>query len=144
MVNGVIYDFESIKVALPSGLITTVKDVNYSSKKDVEVVTDSKGMPRGVVRKKFEGDFSMTLSLAEYEEFSKAQASQGGVLGAPPFPVVVSYGAYGQPPVTDNLMVKITEIPREAKEDEEVVMKISGKQTAIPKLGGRPAYVPTY
>lgn len=143
MINGAVYDFESVKVALPSGLTATVKDINYSAKKDIDVVTDSKGMPRGYVRKKFEGDFSMTMSLAEYEKFAASQAP-GGVLGSPPFPVVVSYGAFGQPPVTDNLMVKITEVPREAKEDEEVVMKISGKQTDIPKFSNRPVYVPTY
>ena len=30
-INGKIYDFESIKILLPSGQIATAKDINYSA-----------------------------------------------------------------------------------------------------------------
>lgn len=143
-INGKIYDFESIKILLPSGQITTAKDINYSAKKDVDVITNSQGIPIGVSRKKFEGDFSMTMGMAEFEALSDSVSGTGGVLGCPSFPVVVSYGNAEEEVVTDTLTVKITEVPREAKEDEEIVMKITGKQVSVPLFNGKPVYDPKY
>ena len=140
MVNGIVYDFESIKAQLPTGMVSTVEDIKYSIKKDVEVVTDKNGLPRGVVRKEYEGDFEMTLSLGEYERL--AQNARRGILALDPFPVVVSIGDGANPVITDTVVVKITEVPREMKKGEEIKMVVKGKQTAVAKMNGRLAYQP--
>ena len=141
MINGIVYDHESIKVMLPTGMVSSIEEVSYGVKKDVDVSTDKSGRPRGTVHKAFEGDFKATMSLAEFELLNKANAATG-ILGAPPMPVVVTYGSIGQPPVVDTLTVKITEVPRKSSKDSEVMMEVTGKQTTIPILGGVPAYVP--
>lgn len=141
MINGVVYDHESIKVMLPTGMVMSIESVNYSIKKDVEVKTDKTGTPRGYVRQAFEGDFQATMSLAEFELLNKANAATG-ILGAPPMPVVITYGAVGQVPIVDTLTVKITEVPRKSEKDSEVVMEITGKQVTIPILNGQLAFIP--
>ena len=50
MINGVIYDFESIKLILPSGLSLTFEKISYKDKKDDEVITGSNGIPIGIGR----------------------------------------------------------------------------------------------
>lgn len=141
MINGVVYDHESIKVMLPTGMVMSLEDVSYSVKKDVDVQTDKTGTPRGVVHKAFEGDFKATMSLAEFELLNKSMAATG-ILGAPPIPVVITYGAVGQAPIVDTITVKITEVPRKSSKDSEVMMEITGKQVTIPILNGQPAYIP--
>nr|WP_321294597.1 hypothetical protein [uncultured Sphaerochaeta sp.] len=140
MINGVVYDFESIKVQLPTGMVSTVEDIKYGVKKDVDVVTDKNGIPRGTVRKAYEGDFEMTLALSEYERL--AQSAPRGILALDPFPIVVSMGDGASPVVTDTIIVKITEVPREFKKDDEIKMSVKGKQTAVAKLNGKLAYQP--
>lgn len=141
MINGIVYDFESVKVNMPNGSVRTITDITYSQKKDVDVVTDSRGVPVGMVRKAYEGDASLTMSLGEYEAFA-ASAGPGGVLGMDPFPIIISFANAGTAPIVDTIVVKLTEVPREAKKDSEVVMKLTGKQMQVAKLNGRPVYTP--
>ena len=140
MVNGVVYDFEDIKCQLPNGQVSTVENIKYGAQRDVDVVTDMRGIPRGTVRKEFSGDFEMDMSLAEYERL--ARSASRGIFALEPFPVVISIGGGDKPIITDTITVKITEAPREWKKGEELMMTVKGKQTAIPKFNGRPVYVP--
>jgi len=143
MINGVTYDFESIKITLPTGMITTCEEVKYSCKKDVDIVTDKNGMPRGFVRKALESDFEMDMSLDQFETLNKSSAATArGILGMPPIPVVVTMGDGDNPIIIDSLMVKITEIPRELKKESEITMKLKGKVTEIPLYNSLPVYIP--
>jgi hypothetical protein len=47
MVNGLAYDFESIKLMLPTGLTLGAESVEYGDEKGDEVVTGSNGLPFG-------------------------------------------------------------------------------------------------
>ena len=50
-VNGVEYDHESLEMQLEGvGLVVSLTEVNYDAERDVEVVNDKNGVPRGVVR----------------------------------------------------------------------------------------------
>lgn len=139
MINGKTYDFESIKIMLPTGQVSTAESIKYDIKKDVDVVTDKNGIPRGTVRKAFEGGFEMDMSIADFEILNDS-AKATGILGMDPFPVVVTYGEGDTDVITDRLEVKITETPRDNSKDEEVRMTVTGKQTKIPELNGIPAY----
>jgi len=141
MINGVVYDFESTKIMLPTGMIGTCEDIKYGCKKDVDIVTDKNGVPRGIVRKGFEADFEMDMSLDQFERLNKS-AMATGILGMPPLPITIAMGDGASPRIVDQIVVKITETPREFKKESELKMKIKGKITAIPLFNGVPVYIP--
>lgn len=139
MINGVVYDFETIKMQLPSGIVNSLDEISYSATKDVDVLTDTKGNPRGVVRKAYEGDFSCTMSLYEYGILERAAGARG-ILSMDSMPVIVSFAQTGASVVTHQLMVKITKITPGIQKDDEVKVQLEGKQTAIMKTNGKPVY----
>lgn len=140
MVNGIVYDFESVKIMLPTGQYGTCEDIKYGAKKDIDVVTDKNGIPRGYIRKGFDSDFEMDMSLDQFEKLNKS-AEATGILGMEPIPVTVTMGDGSSPKIVDKLVVKITETPREMKKDSEIRMKIKAKVTEIPLFNGIPVYI---
>ena len=38
MINGLVYDFESIKVMLPTGMVVMLESISYKDKKEDEVI----------------------------------------------------------------------------------------------------------
>lgn len=142
MINGIVYDFEDIVLATPAGWSATLSSISYPVSRDIDVVTGVNGMPIGWVRKKFEGTVECEIGLAEYEILSTL-FPVGGILGADPMPITITYGAVGKVPVIDVLPgVKITEVSRKADKESEVRMQLKGKMTAIPVLGGKPVIIP--
>lgn len=139
MINGRTYDFESVKLQTPVGTASTISEINYDGTKDVEVKTDMKGIPRGYARKSYEGSFDCTMSLEEYNILNAA-AGVRGILAMDSMPVIVSFAQAGAPIVTHQLSVKITKITPGVARDDEVTMKIEGKQTAVMKINGKPIY----
>ncbi|MBN2536379.1 MAG: hypothetical protein JXB88_26080 [Spirochaetales bacterium] len=143
MINGNVYDFESIKVMLPTGPIIMLESISYKDKKDDEVITGINNLPVGIGRGEYSGECELEFSRYEYEKIDIYAASFGGFYNLPPIPVIVSYGHFGQAPVTDNLEVKFTERDFSAsKGDKNLNIPIKGKLTAPIKSGGRPAYTP--
>jgi len=143
MINGIIYDFESIKLILPSGLSLTFEKISYKDKKDDKVVTGSNGIPIGIGRGEYSGSCEMELGRAEYEMMNKYSATHGGFYNMPPFPVIVSYGHTGQMPITDTLQVKVNERDfSAAKGDTNLKVPLKGDLTAPLISNGVPAYVP--
>jgi hypothetical protein len=143
MINGIIYDFESIKLILPSGLSLTFEKISYKDKKDDEVVTGANGLPIGIGRGEYSGDCEVELGRAEYDMMDAYAAAHGGFYNMPPVPIIVSYGHTGQPPVTDTLMVHFTERNLGgSKGDKNLKVPLKGPLTAPLLTNGRPAYVP--
>ena len=50
MINGLVYDFESIKLMLPTGLTLGAESIEYNDEKSDEVITGSNGLPLGIGR----------------------------------------------------------------------------------------------
>ncbi|MDR0761111.1 MAG: hypothetical protein LBF74_13550 [Treponema sp.] len=143
MINGIIYDFESIKVMLPTGLTLTTEKISYKDKKDDEVITGSNGLPIGIGRGEYSGECELELGRYEYDQLDVFAASSGGFYNMPPIPIVVSYGHTGQVPATDRLEVHFTERDFSgAKGDKNLKIPLKGVLTAPIKTNGRPAYVP--
>ena len=143
MINGVIYDFESIKLMLPTGLSLTFEKISYKDKKDDEVITGASGIPIGIGRGEYSGECEMELGRMEYNLLEVHSAPFGGFYNMPPIPIVVSYGHFGQPPVVDTLVVHFTERDFSAsKGDKNLTIPLKGKLTAPLLTNGRPAYVP--
>ena len=143
MINGVIYDFESIKMILPSGLSITFEKIAYKDKKDDEVVTGSNGLPIGIGRGEYSGECEVEIGRAEYDQLDAYAAAYGGFYNMPPVPIIVSYGHTGQPIVTDTLQTHFTERDfSAAKGDKNLKIPLKGALTAPLMTNGRPAYVP--
>jgi hypothetical protein len=143
MINGVIYDFESIKLMLPSGLSLTFEKISYKDKKDDEVITGSNSLPIGIGRGEYSGECELEIGRTEYEMMNVYAATHGGFYNMPPVPIIVSYGHTGQPPVTDNLLVKFNERDfSSSKGDKNLKVPLKGALAAPLVSNGVPAYVP--
>lgn len=143
MVNGLIYDFESIKLMLPTGLILGCESVEYSDEKNDEVICGTNNLPLGVGRGEWKGTCKLELQRFEYDKLDLFGVASGGFYNMPPIPVVASYGNAGQPPVTDTLLVHFTKRDfKGSKGDTSLNVTIEGPQTAPMISNGVPAFVP--
>lgn len=143
MVNGLIYDFESIKLMLPTGLILGCESVEYSDEKNDEVICGTNNLPLGVGRGEWKGTCKLELQRFEYDKLNVFSAASGGFYNMPPIPVVASYGNLGQPPVTDTLLVHFTKRDfKGAKGDTSLNVTIEGPQTMPMNSDGITAFVP--
>ena len=143
MVNGLIYDFESIKLMLPTGLILGCESVEYSDEKNDEVICGTNNLPLGVGRGEWKGTCKLELQRFEYDKLDLFGVASGGFYNMPHIPVVASYGNAGQPPVTDTLLVHFTKRDfKGSKGDTSLNVTIEGPQTAPMISNGVPAFVP--
>lgn len=143
MVNGLIYDFESIKLMLPTGLILGCESVEYSDEKADEVITGTNNLPLGVGRGEWKGTCKLELQRFEYDKLNVFSAASGGFYNMPPIPVVASYGNLGQPPVTDTLLVHFTKRDfKGSKGATSLNVTIEGPQTMPMNSDGVTAFVP--
>jgi hypothetical protein len=143
MINGMVYDYESIKLMLPSGLSVMSEKISYGDKKDDEVIYGSDGLPVGIGRGEYSGDCEIEFGRIEYELFNAFTASSGGFYNAPPVPIIVSYGQTGQVPVIDTLTVHFTERKFDgSKGDTNLTVTIKGALTMPLISQGVPAYTP--
>ena len=143
MVDGLIYDFDSIKLMLPTGLILGCESVEYSDEKNDEVICGTNNLPLGVGRGEWKGTCKLELQRFEYDKLNVFSAASGGFYNMPPIPVVASYGNLGQPPVTDTLLVHFTKRDfKGSKGDTSLNVTIEGPQTMPMNSDGITAFVP--
>jgi hypothetical protein len=143
MVNGIVYDFESLKLMLPTGLTILLESVNYGDKKADEVITGHNNIPVGVGQGEYSGECEVEIGRIEYDKFNLSAAAAGGFYNMAPVPMVVSYGHAGQVPVTDSLTVHFTERKfGGSKGDTSLNVTLKGSFTMPMVSNGVPAYVP--
>jgi hypothetical protein len=143
MINGLTYDFESIKLMLPTGLILGCESVDYSDEKGDEVVTGTNGLPLGIGRGEYKGTCKLELQRLEYDKLNLFSAASGGFYNMPPIPVIASYGNLAQAPVTDTMLVHFTKRDfKGSKGDTNLAVSIEGAITLPIVSDGVPAYVP--
>jgi hypothetical protein len=143
MINGLVYDYESIKVLLPTGLIVLLESISYNDKKDDEVINGVSNLPAGIGRGAYSGECELEIGRFEYEKINAASAASGGFYNVPFVEIVVSYGWTGQPILTDMLSVHFTERDFSGKKgDTNLNIKIKGAVVAPIVSNGVPAYVP--
>jgi hypothetical protein len=143
MINGLVYDFESIKLMLPTGLTLGAESVEYGDEKGDEVITGSNGLPLGIGRGEYKGACKLELQRLEFDKLNLFAVASGGFYNMPPLPVIASYGNAGQPPVTDSLFVHFTKRDlKGSKGDTNLTVSIEGALTAPILINGVPAFVP--
>lgn len=139
MVNGTVYDYESLTMEISgAGALVGVEEVNYDASREVTLLTDSKGRPRGYSRGKFGGTCSLSITREDYEAL--AEGVGGAILNHPPANLVCTYANDGQPTYTDRLTVKLNKIEWTQGKEKESMCKLSGILTDIPEFHGRPVW----
>ena len=92
--NGVHYDWESITVTGPTGIIAGITEIKYSDGQSITARYGRGAVPRGYGRGNYEASGSMVLDRDEWERlkvFLAASSSGGGIYDHSPFTIVVSY-----------------------------------------------------
>ncbi|MHB9294179.1 hypothetical protein Holit_03306 [Hollandina sp. SP2] len=143
MINGLVYDFESIKLMLPTGLTLGAESVEYGDEKGDEVISGSNSLPLGIGRGAYKGTCKLELQRLEYDKLNLYAATSGGFYNMPPLPVIASYGNAGQAPVTDTLLVHFTKRSfKGSKGDTNLTVSIEGELAAPMLVNGVPSFVP--
>ncbi len=143
MINGLTYDFESIKLMLPTGLTLGCENIDYGDEKGDEVINGSHNLPLGIGRGEYKGTCKLELQRFEYDKLNILAAASGGFYNMPPIPVIAIYGNSGQIPVNDSMLVHFTKRNfKGAKGDTNLLVSIEGALTAPLVSDGVPASVP--
>ncbi|NSW85208.1 MAG: hypothetical protein HPY84_02700 [Syntrophobacteraceae bacterium] len=118
MINGNQYDWESVEIVMPHGIVIGVQEVSYSDERPIEARYGRGSIPRGYGRKNYEASGSLTLDKDEADRLQKALG--GSFYTKSTFTVVVSYANHDQATITDVLKdCHITKRDNSAKQGEE-------------------------
>jgi len=143
MINGLVYDFESIKLMLPTGLTLGCESIDYGDEKGDEVITGTGSLPLGIGRGEYKGTCKLEVQRLEYDKLNLFSATSGGFYNMPPIPVIASYGNSGQAPVTDSMLVHFTKRNfKGSKGDTNLVVSLEGALAAPMNSDGVPSFVP--
>lgn len=124
MINGSLYDWESVEIMLPGGIAIGVTNINYDDGRPVKARYGKGSLPRGYGRGNYEAKANMELDIDEAEIMAAALAASGGggIYDSRPFPIVVCYAPEGQPTITDVLpLCKIVKTATGAKQGDDNV-----------------------
>ncbi|GAB6392503.1 MAG: hypothetical protein MdMp014T_1876 [Treponematales bacterium] len=143
MINGLTYDYESIKLMLPTGLVLGAESVEYGDEKDDQVITGSNSLPLGIGRGEYKGTCKLELQRFEYDKLNLLAAVSGGFFNLPPISVNVAYGDNGQVPVMESMFVHFTKRDfKGAKGDQNLTVSVEGVITAPIVSNGVPGFAP--
>jgi hypothetical protein len=142
MINGNVYDFESIKVQLPTGMVVMLESISYKDKKDDEVITGVNNLPVGIGRGEYSGECEIEISRHEFDKLDAYALTFGGFFNMGPIPIIISYGHLGQPIINDKAIVHFTERDFSAsKGDKNLNISLKGSLSTALVTNGRPAYI---
>lgn len=147
MINGSLYDWESVNIMLPSGLAIGISNIDYDDERPIEERYGKGSQPRGYGRKNYKASAKMELDIDEAERLAifLAASGGGGIYDSIPFAITVCYAPVGQPPITDILpLCKIVKTSSGAKQgDDNVGVRKYDLKVLMPILWGYiPALVP--
>jgi hypothetical protein len=134
-VNGKRYDWESITITAPSGVMVDIQSIEYSDKREVTPVHGKGSKPRGYGEGNYEAEGKMTVLKEEFGTLLLVLAALGGgkLYAHKPFPIAVTYNNADQPvPQADVLRgVKLTDLgdarkQADTKSEVEIGFKITG------------------
>ncbi|GAB6170784.1 hypothetical protein JCM15765_02620 [Paradesulfitobacterium aromaticivorans] len=102
MINGRVYDWESITIALPYGVVIGIESIEYKDSKEKEFVYGKGAMPVGRGEGNYKAEGKLTVLREEYQNLLDYCKQIGkSFYKIPPFPVTVSYANDGEPVKTD-------------------------------------------
>lgn len=118
MINGNLYDWESVEIQLPSGVAIGITSIDYDDERPVEERYGKGSDPRGYGRKNYKASGKMELDIDEADRLVAALG--GSVYTRNSFPIVVAYAPQGHPTIIDVLpAVLITKTSSGAKQNDD-------------------------
>jgi hypothetical protein len=141
MINGHLYDWESIEIVAPNGLLVGATEITYNDERPVEARYGKGSIPRGWGNKNYKAGGSLTLDKDEYERFRLALG--GGHYTKTPFFVTVSYANDQQPIITDILrdcLVTKADTSLKQEDDNTGQVKLDFEILSPIEWNGMPAY----
>ncbi|MBW7997526.1 MAG: hypothetical protein FVQ81_13310 [Candidatus Glassbacteria bacterium] len=87
MINGLTYDWESVTITLPTGMVFEAQDIEYSDEKEITPVYGKGGMARAYGRGNYKAEGKLTLLRSELVALTAA----AGTFEIPPLPIAVSF-----------------------------------------------------
>jgi hypothetical protein len=118
MINGNLYDWESIEIQLPQGITVGMTEISYSDERGVEPRYGKGSVPRGYGLKNYKASGSGTLDKDEYEALRVALG--GSLYTKTPWIIVASYANFDQATITDTLRgVQVTKQELSAKQEDD-------------------------
>ncbi len=140
-INGNLYDWESVEIVAPNGIMIGVTEISYADELGIEARYGKGAIPRGYGRKNYKASGSLTL---DKDEYVMLQAAMGGsIYQSAPVPIIVKYGNDDQLTIVDVLPdCKFTKADTSAKQDSENAgeMKLDFTILSPIKWGGTAAY----
>jgi hypothetical protein len=120
MINGNLYDWESIEIVLPNGTTVGVTNIDYDDERPIEERYGKGSTPRGYGRKNYKASAKLEMDLDEAVRLTDALG--GSVYDSPPFSIVISYATDLQPTIVDVLpLCKIVKTSTGAKQGDDNV-----------------------
>ncbi len=141
MINGRVFDWESIRITLAAFVNLEITNISYSSESGAESVHGRGRAPRGYGRTNLVQEASLDLPAPSFLLLSGYAVLNGGMFNIPSFTVSVSYANFDQIPQVDTLPAcVITRVETEASQnDAEVAMKKLSLNVLNPiKYDGQP------
>jgi len=109
MINGRKYDWESLTVIGPSGIMFDIEGIDYSDGVEIKERYGKGSVPRGYGNGNYSGEGSLTMNLDEWDRFKVTLLP--AIYEHSPFPVIISYANDDNPVVTDKLpFIKIIKV----------------------------------
>lgn len=140
-INGQVYEFGSIQVLLPTGVVMVCQSITYKDKISGEVITDGRGLPIGYSHGEYSGDCDLEVSRNEYEKINKYAATAGGFYNTGPMSVTVTLAGLQKISQVDAFTVKWTERELGGKKgDKEINVPLKGMITSPIVSNGVPAF----
>ena len=119
-INGNQYDWESMEIKLPHGVLIDITEIAYSDEKPIEEHYGKGSIPMGYGRKNYKASGSLNIGLKEFEALKNGLG--GSLYKAEPVQIVVGYANDDQATVTDILPdVKFTKIDTSGKQGDDKV-----------------------
>lgn len=91
MINGRVFDWESIRIDTVWGLNIEVQSINYSADMKSEAAYGRGNNPRGYGRGNLSQKAQLVLNAQAKQALDAAAAVYGGLFKMPPIPITVSY-----------------------------------------------------
>jgi len=147
MINGSLYDWESVEILLPSGIVVGITNIDYEDERQIEERYGKGSQPRGYGRKNYKATAKIEVDIDAAELLATALAASGGggIYDSLPFPITICYAPPGQPVITDVLpLCKIVKASTGAKQGDDNVgiRKYDLKVLAPIVWGAIPALIP--